>query len=161
MLVVTFLGVDLSNVTTGFNLEGAAAILFVLIPISYPLGVATDNLADFLLKPYSEMIRAGFPSIKTAFVAQIAEEVGSPYFLELIGYMRSRIRLSRSSALNLFASTISGIVWAYATKQDWKVTVLICFGGFFLSVFCLWSWQVTTKSYYGQLSKMFEWKSKK
>lgn len=97
------------------SLKGTEAYFIpLLLAIAYPLGVFVDNLADDLFKRTERKLTRkvleseGLKGIRLTMM-QVMGNADRDFAREYFAYVRSRVRLSRSTALNFLLITFIGI----------------------------------------------------
>jgi len=114
LLVITLLGFDWIKLD---QIKGTETfILPVLLAIAYPLGIFIDNLADDIFKRGERKITSNVLKVeglggKKLTMMQVMGEANSEFAREYLGYVRSRVRLSRSTVLNFILITGIAVVF--------------------------------------------------
>jgi len=112
LLSLTVFGYHWFNID---NLKRTEAYFIpLLLAIAYPLGVFVDNLADDLFKRTERKLTSkvieleGLKGIRLTMM-QVMGNADRDFAREYLAYVRSRVRLSRSTALNFLLITFIGI----------------------------------------------------
>src|ERR1700750_730288 len=109
LLFLCFFGFDWINLERIKDSEAVLAVL--LLPIVYPIGIFVDYLADEVLRPWEIKIRQQFLQNSTQSAMKLLIEMKDPSLSNHLGYIRSKIRISRSSTLNFALMTVTGIAF--------------------------------------------------
>lgn len=128
-----------------------AAGLFALSIFVYPFGIIIDNIADYILKKQENRIKIRHlpdSSMSVKFLlAKLKDETLSHHF----EYMRTRIRICRSTALNFFIIfSLLIIMFAWAGGKNQLQIRMLLFGIISSVLICLSAylcWYLLTKSY--------------
>jgi len=113
-------------------------ISFIALAIIYPIGIFIDNIADDLFKRWSKKIRDNVMSkekveYESLTVMKILYHSNDEFLKNYLGYIRTRIRISRSTALNFLIITILSVLFTIIRLNNIKT---IQFGGLiFIEVF--------------------------
>src|SRR3954466_1712965 len=93
-----------------FSLEyikgSETAIAVMLLPMFYPIGIFIDNLADYVLHSWRDDIRKKSGLDEDQTITKLLTTLKDDKLSEYFDYVRIRIRISRSSALNFMLITI-------------------------------------------------------
>ena len=152
LFVLCFLGFDWINLERlkGFELMMAT----ILLPIVYPTGVFVDYLADQLFRPWELKIRESFILDKTQTALKLLMQSKDPSLASHFGYIRSRIRISRSSALNFALITVTSVIFTITRCRDlprfpfWRVILLEIALGTSLAVLAALAWRHINRSFF-------------
>lgn len=143
------------------KVKGYEAVLgIVLISLAYPLGIFIDNLAERMLttrrlKIEKRHFPGGPPSVMRTLIT-----INDERFSDSFDYDRTRIRVSRSSALNFGLITIMSVALTLvrfgsilASNKWWVAAVGVVVGTMLtaLSIVC-WYW--VTENYYKRLKQV-------
>ena len=109
LVILSVLGFDWINLERMKGFEAVLAVL--LLPIVYPVGVSVDYLADILFRPWERKIRKPFGLDEKETALQLLVETKDASLAMHFSYLRSRIRVCRSSALNFFFLTGASLVF--------------------------------------------------
>ncbi len=145
--------IDLAQIN---GIESAAGILFILTPFVYPLGVIVDNISDDIFRNYHNKIRNKYVTNKISTM-DIYVKHSEIKFLNYLEYVRTRIRLSRSSAVNFFIITISLIVFTISpnteiNKNNQPTLILIeLVAGTIFTACAVFVWYRVSNTFYKQL----------
>jgi hypothetical protein len=141
--------------------DWSAVLAVLLLPIVYPVGIFIDNLADDLLRPIGRRIRKRFALDETPSVMKLLARTKDDFLPRYFDYVRTRIRISRSSALNFSLITLFGelFIWLRwrptfgATQGVWMETVGLLGGA--LTVLAVFSWYRITMTFSKKLAYGF------
>jgi hypothetical protein len=99
-----------------FSLAPFHQILFLLLAfaIAYPLGISIDEFSDTLLNCWSERIRIKHLPENGRNTFNLLVALKDPSTSQYFQYLRGRIRMSRSTAVNALFTTIGAVIF---TKQ--------------------------------------------
>lgn len=128
-------------------------IAAILLPIVYPVGIFIDNLADDMLRPIGRRIRRRFMMDEGPTVTRLLGRKRDESLARYFDYIRTRIRISRSSIVNFTIITLCGelFVWmqwrpAFGVSRAllaWLVGIL----GVSLTALAWYSWYRITVSF--------------
>lgn len=156
LLVGCILGADTSIL--GKIKEWDAVLAVLLLPIVYPVGIFIDNLADDLLRPINRRIRRRLLLDETSTVMKLLSETKDDFLSRYFDYVRTRIRISRSSALNFALITLFGelFVWmrwqpSFGAKQGVWMGMIALLGGLLTSL-AVFSWYRITTTFSKKLA---------
>jgi len=156
LLVGCILGADTSIL--GKIKEWDAVLAVLLLPIVYPVGIFIDNLADDLLRPISRRIRRRLLLDETSTVMKLLSETKGDFLSRYFDYVRTRIRISRSSALNFALITLFGelFVWmrwqpSFGARQGAWMGMIALLGGL-LTALAIFSWYRITTTFSKKLA---------
>jgi len=145
LLILCLLGFEWINPD---RLKGFEILLaVVLLPIVYPAGVFIDNLADSLFRPWELKIREAYNLKKTQTALTLLMRTKDQSLASHFTYIRSRIRISRSSALNFALMTIASMVFTVVRLRSvprfpfWRTLLLEIFLGLSLTALAALAWQ--------------------
>ena len=136
--------------------------LFVLA-FAYALGIIVDRVADSLFDPLDRRLRTGrddkspLPPVPEMRLCVLAEGEGMATFLD---YVRSRVRVARSTAFNLFLLTLSVIILLRrmdppGAASPGRLIVWVAVVGVGLAVAAVYAWARITKTYYWRLGEAY------
>lgn len=140
------------------------ATLFVLA-IAYTLGIVVDRTADSVFHLFDKKLRRkyisnSFPSAPEMRLRIMSKSEGMSKFLT---YMRSRIRIARSTAFNLVLIIISAFILLIATRPAASSTMnkgnlltLIAVVGIVIITITVFAWARITKAYYRRLVQAYQ-----
>jgi len=104
-------------------------LTLLIISIIYPFGVFVDNIADDILKSWNRKIRKKYIQDETHSARRLLAITKDEALADYLGYVRTRIRISRSASLNFLLITISSIAFTATRLQNvlansfWKVII--------------------------------------
>lgn len=142
------------------RLKGFEAIFAVLLlPIVYPLGVLIDYLADAAFKRWELKIRAKYDLDQTQTVVRLLMQTKDSSLAAHFGYIRSRIRISRSSAFNFALITITSLAFTIIRCRNivgfpfWRMVILEAGIGVSLSGLAWLAWRHINHSFHQWIIK--------
>ena len=131
-----------------------AIILFLILPLVYPLGMFIDNITDTLLKGWNQKIRNKSISDQNLSIFDVIirskDNAASSHFTSL----RSRIRIARSSFANSILMAISLTVFISLQKKHLPVNFqsnllwLLPCASLCISALALFNWKVATQNFF-------------
>lgn len=162
-LTLLFLAIFGINWINFERLKGAELIISALaLPVVYPVGIFVDNLADRLLDKWNWIIRDKYLKEKSQSIIKLLLLTKDERLGNIFEYSRTRIRISRSTALN-FAVIAIALPLFIITRLDnpfgmnkWRVAALGSGTCLLITIFALWSWQHITHTVWSRLKYTFE-----
>jgi len=162
-LALTFLSAtgmswsDLMAVTGVKEKESVTSIL--ILCFAYVLGIVVDRAADSLFHPIDMNIRKRRIDAKLPSVSEMRMYVmsSSERLASFLGYLRSRLRLARSSSLNFLLVTVTALIFLSTRTSTEKVVVIavtVCGLGVFAS--SSFAWVRISRTYYKRLAQAYE-----
>jgi hypothetical protein len=152
LFILCLLGFDWINPE---RLKGFEVLLAViLLPIVYPAGVFIDNLADRLFRPWELKIREAYNLKKTQTALTLLMRTKDQSLASHFSYIRSRIRISRSSAFNFALMTIASVPFTVARLRSvpkfpfWRTLLLEILVGFSLTALAALAWRQINHSFF-------------
>jgi hypothetical protein len=162
LLVASFLNYEKMN---WLNLNGWQPFVITLyLATAYYLGILIDRLSDSALHKFDIVLRRKYfstsnqncPSVSKARLAVMFENENVAKFLD---YVRSRMRIARSTCVNTGLITISAIVLTISTQyiqQKVNTVLVILFTGLPMSFITIYVWYRITITYYERLMQAYE-----
>jgi hypothetical protein len=156
LLIASVIGVDPKFVKEIKGWEVVLAV--VLLPVVYPVGIFIDNLADDLLRPLGRRIRSRFKLDDSPSVMKLLTRTKDDSLSRYFEYVRTRIRISRSSALNFALITLFGEVFVLSRWEPafgssrWLLAVLVGSLGGILTTLAFYSWYRITLTFSKKLA---------
>lgn len=149
----------LKDFTTIFTFVGLATV--------YPIGIFVDELADFAFKPWMKRIRKrrfrleGFdPDDLDLTTMNLLQKTDDEFLKSYFNYIRIRIRVSRSTALNFALITITALIFTTARFRYSQGFVLIVFTeifvGILLTALSAWVWCEVSDTFAKQTLRAFK-----
>ena len=142
--------------------ERETVIAVVLLPMFYPVGIFIDNLADYILNSWREKIWEKYDSSKKQTVSRLLTTLKDDRLSDYFDYVRIRIRISRSSALNFTLITILSVIFTLTRlgtvlgDSKWTVVAFeLVIGAFFIGL-AIYSWFSITDTFYRKLKQGWE-----
>ncbi len=152
LLISTVFGVHLINPE---RIKGFEAIIAVfLLPIVYPAGVLVDHLSASLFRKWERGIRAEYLPNSNRSLTNLLPTVKEPVIINLLGYLRSRVRICRASALNFGLITITGLVLTLTRLRRipefpfWRALFVEIVIGTSLTILAVFAWRRINRDYY-------------
>jgi len=123
-------------------------VFFILLSILvlYPLGVFVDEFSDWLFHNLSMRIRREHVTDGTLTTFQLLVRLNDPSTSQYFQYLRSRIRLARSSSVNFLLLTVAVIFFTvrqYSPTPDQPMASLVIIEGItgiIITLLALFSW---------------------
>jgi len=160
LIIFCLLGFDWINPE---RLKGFEVLLAViLLPIVYPAGVFIDNLADNLFRPWELKIRELYNLKKTQTALTLLMRTKDQSLASHFSYIRSRIRISRSSAFNFALMTIASVAFTVVRLRGvskfpfWRTLLLEIFIGFSLTALAALAWRHINHSFFKWIVKGYD-----
>lgn len=151
LLTLTVVGIDWINIEilSKFSTYIAAIILV----FAYPVGIFMDELADFIFTNESKKIRKETfcneglltaelhnSTFTTAFF--LLRSSDNDFFKEYFNYLRTRVRIARSSTVNFLFITITIFLFSLIQLNlSYTALILEIATGLLLSVLAYFSWR--------------------
>ena len=160
LFVFSLFGFDWFDLDQIKGLETIAAIL--VVSVVYPLGVFIDNIADDIFKPWNRKIRNKYVRDESLSVRKLLITTKDETLASYLGYVRTRIRISRSAALNFALITVASVILTFTRLQAalgssfWKLTIFELVVGPILTIIAIWSWFRITQTFAKQVARGFE-----
>jgi len=159
LVVLTFLGEQHAGLDKLKGWEGTLGVL--ALPVVYPLGMFVDNLADFLLDGWRKEIRNKYLRNPSANVSDLLMRAKDDKLAEYFEYLRIRIRISRSTALNftliaLFFPVFASRYLGGAGMMKWNAGAAVSVASLLLAALALFTWIGVTETYYKKLQRGLE-----
>jgi len=152
LLILCVLGFDWINPERLKGFEAMIAVL--LLPIVYPAGVFIDYLADRLFNRWEMKIRETYNLSKGWSAMRLLMQTKDPALASHFGYIRSRIRISRSSAFNFALITITGVTFTSVRCGNvpqfpfWRTIFLETVIGATLTALAIMAWRHINHSFF-------------
>ncbi|MBC8554680.1 MAG: hypothetical protein H8D23_34140 [Candidatus Brocadiales bacterium] len=160
LFILTIFGYEWINL---FDLEKYATVITLLfISFVYPLGVFIDNIADDLLKPWNRMIRSKYIQDENQSARSLLAMTKDEVMAEYLGYVRTRIRISRSAFVNFLLISIMICIFTATKLRDalgimyWRVLVIELIIGIILTGLALLAWFRISHTFAMQISRGFD-----
>jgi hypothetical protein len=159
LLILCFFGFDWINLERIKDSEAVLAIL--LLPIVYPIGIFVDYIADDVLRPWEIKIRQQFIQNNTQSAMRLLSELKDPSLAYHLGYIRSKIRISRSSTLNFALMTVTGIAFTVIRCGGipnfpfWRALIFEVFFGLSLTLLSFFAWRRFNRSFFRWVAQFY------
>lgn len=167
LIALSYFGTDWLRLDSVKDFETVGA--FLALSLLYPLGMFVDNLADALFKRWSENIRdrrMQAENLKggSLVIMKVLRDTDDEYLKAYIGYIRTRIRISRSTTLNFALITLTAVVFTLTRLQNLPRPQFFQLLGFeivvgtTITILALLSWRSVTATFAKQViraSKIF------
>lgn len=160
LLILSIIGFDWVGPERLKGFEVMLATL--LLPIVYPAGVSIDYLADVIFRPWERKIRERYNLKKTQTALKLLMQTKDPSLAAHFGYIRSRIRISRSSAFNFTLITISGALFIIIRLRNlprfpfWRTLLLEIIIGSLLSGLAALAWNYINHSFFKWVGRGYD-----
>lgn len=162
ILLVNVFGTSWVQAIQASNLANwQAAILIVLLSVFYVIGVIVDRLADVLFSGWERKLRrTSFPDPPMPIVVLRFELArGNEHLNHQFEYNRSRMRISRASALNFGLATLMGLTYILVHSQTpspdakWLLFITTSIIGVALTLGAAFTWRKLMWGYFGMLKE--------
>lgn len=148
--------------TTLFNTlkSWAALITIFVLSLSYVIGVIIDRVADSLFNHVDKKLREKYLVKSNQSVADMRLYIMSKNegVTDFLDYVRSRLRLARSTVLNVILIIFFVALW-YFTSSKFESNSIIIFllsFGIPLLTLTIFTWFRISKTYYKRLVQAFD-----
>lgn len=142
-------------------------ISFIALAIIYPIGIFIDNIADDLFKKWSLKIRDKIMSkekveYESLTVMKILYHSNDDFLKNYLGYIRTRIRISRSTALNFLIITILSVIFTITRLNNlkvinlWGLIIIEIFIGLLIVMISTISWYRITQVFAKQIAHAYK-----
>lgn len=142
-------------------------LTFVGLATVYPIGIFVDELADFAFKPWMKRIRKrrfrleGFdPGNLDLTTMNLLQRTDDEFLKSYFNYIRMRIRVSRSTAINLALITITSLIFTIVRFRHSQGFALIIFievsVGILLTALSVWVWCEVSDTFARQTLRAFK-----
>lgn len=155
LITVNFGAISVSAVARLGFADWQTMFVISILSIIYIIGIILDRFADLLFSSWDKYIRNQIfpnpPISINVMKAQLSKD--SEYVNRQFEYTRSRIRISRASAINFSIMIILALqlLNQQTTLSPADKTKYMCFGainGFLLVIGTLFTWERLTRLYY-------------
>jgi hypothetical protein len=142
--------------------DSETAIAIMLLPMFYPIGIFIDNLADYVLHSWRDNIRKKYDLVENQTITKLLTTLKDERLSDYFDYVRIRIRISRSSALNFTLITILSIVFTLSRlgfvlgESKWTVAAFELIVGVCFIALAVYSWFSITDTFYKKLKQSWE-----
>lgn len=158
-MLILFLAITNTNLNLLESGQNYSIFWIIGLSFVYPFGIIIDNLADKLLKRFDTAIRNKSPGGNKS-MSRLLILLKDQSVEEHFDYIRTRIRITRSSFLNALLITFALVIYIYRTSSitDHKALYIITalFLGFIIASASIYSWVLLTRSFYQKLGKRYE-----
>jgi hypothetical protein len=122
-------------------LSGWEAIaVLILIPIYYPAGIFIDNLADTIFDRWADSIKRRH-GVRSNAVLRASSRENNEFLNKYFDYVRTRIRISRSSSVNIPLMSVFLLLYLHAVvKADNFLISTVAISGILFTLVALYSW---------------------
>ena len=162
LLLINVFGIGwVQSVQAGNLATWQAPILIVLLSVFYVIGVMIDRAADVLFSRWERKLRRiGFPDPPMPLVVLRFELArGNEHLNHQFEYNRSRMRISRASALNFGLATLMGTIYILMRAQTaspnakWILVFMALTIGIALTLGAAFTWRKLMRGYFGMLKE--------
>lgn len=157
LVIFCVIGLDWIALEQIQGFETTIAVL--LLPIVYPLGIVIDYLSDAAFKRKERKIRAEFITDPSQSAMDLVSRNKDTLIANHLNYLRSRIRISRASAVNLCLILIFGTVFIIFRCRElfgfffWRILFIEFVMGLLFSVSLVYAWSRLTRSFFAWVAK--------
>jgi hypothetical protein len=158
VLVLAFTGVPADPTKKLHELSDWAPMLSAFgIAAAYTLGILVDRLSDGAFAKIDARIQSEEIDDPKFHQAKARLEVmhESPGMTAFIEYIRSRVRIARSTTMNALLGTIATSVF-FAMRDDWRAVLLTIIIGAVATTAAHLTWKSIMHTYYRRLSDALE-----
>jgi hypothetical protein len=149
----------LQNIQVAVISDWQALIVVFLLSFLYVMGIIVDRVADtFFSKWEYRIAKEGFPERKLPLVVlRFATSRDDEHLNHQYEYNRSRMRITRSSAINFALTTILSLSLIIVHGQNlpnilrWNLGIAIFIFGILLSFLAMYSWRKLMRGYVGMV----------
>jgi hypothetical protein len=142
-------------------------LTFIGLATVYPIGIFVDEFADFAFKPWMKRVRGkrfraeGFnPDDADMTAMYMLQRTDNEFLKGYFNYIRMRIRVSRSTTINLALITISTVILTVVRFRNSQVFALIIFAEFFIGILLtflsIWVWREVSDTFAKQIVRVFK-----
>lgn len=139
--------------------EWQTLIVILLLSFLYVVGIIVDRVADTIFSKWEYRIaKEGFPERKKPLVVlRFETSKDDEHLNRQYEYNRSRMRISRSSAINFALTTIFALSLVIIHGQGlpnvlkWNLVLAIFLLGTMLSLFAIYAWRKLMRGYVGMI----------
>lgn len=162
LLLLNILGTGwVQTIQSSILVNWQTFLLIILLSVFYVIGVIVDRLADAVFSRWEwKLRRTGFPDPPMPVVVLRFELArGNEHLNHQFEYNRSRMRISRASALNFGLTTLMGVIFILARVQTASLNArLICLlttvlMGTALTLGAAFTWRKLMRGYFGMLKE--------
>ena len=154
LLIINLLGMDwMKNFSLPDISSWMLPLSFLALSFAYTLGILMDRIGDGLFLPWDKKIQKVYLVGKNLTSNEIRFNIQNDSLHKHLDYIRSRLRIARSSALNFFMITIFSVLLCMRLPNltDQQKLLYELSGsvlGLLLIVSAVYAWYILTNSYY-------------
>ncbi|HEV2720800.1 MAG TPA: hypothetical protein VG323_12330 [Thermoanaerobaculia bacterium] len=131
-------------------------LTFALVAFSYVLGVLVDRIADSLFHPIDKWVRRReLPKCFSVPRTRLLVMHKGEQMTKFLDYVRSRMRLARSTAFNCIAGTIAAVLLVERQHIDVSVCA-VAVTGFVAVAAAAFAWIRISRTYYRRLAQALD-----
>jgi len=162
ILLMNVLGTRWVQVIQASNLAAWQTVIVVIaLSVFYVIGVIIDRASDALFSKWERSLRrTWFPDPPMPIVVLRFELArGNEHLNHQFEYNRSRMRISRASALNFGLTTLMGVIFILTRAQisslhaTWTLFFTIVVIGAALTLGAAFTWRKLMRGYFGMLKE--------
>jgi hypothetical protein len=176
LLALVWLILAFLNITGLIRIDGttvtqlkdwASLILVLVLGFAYPLGVIVDRAADWLVGPIDWRLRnnhfkydddddVNLPKVSEARLRMLLDSKNEG-LASFLNYVRSRLRLARSTCLNLILITLAAAILLGTRSSIGNMELhAVIAGGLVLFSLSLFAWVRLSRTYYKRLAQGYK-----
>ena len=160
LLLLNIVGFSwLPNIQFAIIADWQTLIVILLLSFLYVVGIIVDRVADTIFSKWEyRLAKEGFPERDSPLVVlRFATSKDDEHLNHQYEYNRSRMRISRSSAINFALTTIFAVLLVVVHGQSspnglrWNLAIAIFMLGTLLSLSAVYSWRKLMRGYVGMI----------
>lgn len=146
--------------------DWTSLILVLVLGLAYPLGIIVDRAADWLVGPIDRRLRnnhfkyddANLPKAKVSEARlRMLLDAKNERLASFLNYVRSRLRLARSTCLNLILITLAATILLGTQNSIGSIELIaVTAGGLLLFLLSLFAWVRLSRTYYKRLAQGYK-----
>ena len=138
----------------------AALITIFVLSFSYVIGIIIDRVADSLFNHVDRRLRNKYliKSKQPVAVMRLYIMSKNEGVSDFLDYVRSRLRLARSTVLNVILIIFFVALWYFTSSkfESNSIIVFLFLSGIPLLVLTIFTWFRISKTYYKRLTQAFD-----
>lgn len=136
----------------------AALITIFVLSLSYVIGIIIDRVADSLFSHVDNKLREKYLVKSNQSVADMRLYIMSKNegVTDFLDYVRSRLRLARSTVLNVILIMFFIALWYFTSSKSNSIIMFLLSFGIPLLTLTIFTWFRISKTYYKRLVQAFD-----
>ncbi len=136
----------------------AALITIFVLSLSYVIGIIIDRVADSLFSHVDKKLREKYLVKSNQSVADMRLYIMSKNegVTDFLDYVRSRLRLARSTVLNVILIMFFIALWYFTSSKSNSIIMFLLSFGIPLLTLTIFTWFRISKTYYKRLVQAFD-----